>query len=359
MTQTKPSQGPLPITLDVGKVDGQWFLDWWTKDVKTKIDSRKPTFNGYKNNRIKKSQDKTLDDVVFEALGSIRNVKDFVLCESGINSFKAKLWKNSDPFDRERWMKIAELAASGEIPSNEHLSGVRTVLAVFDYMENAEVKSRMQQSIQNVKIELGNVKQLTDNNLPKTTTGVEVDLSAAWMDFMDKQLKRFHTKGQAWLKEMIKYGLGEYQKAVKDLDEQQKLMVKGESAVEADKRMVIRNKAVQEVTAQEIEEKKARAELDKANQSMETENKRIKGIKDSAKRKAEKKTKKYQALEKDIKDAKAKLETAKRAKNRAKRSVARNDKSLIVTEIADLKKDIGYLEVFEKASLIIKVPKAE
>lgn len=108
-------------------VDDKWFYDWWNKDVKTAIDSRQPTFKDYENSKQSKMQDKSLNDVIFEALGSTRNVKDFVLCEKGINGFKANLWADTAPAAEEKWISTTKMSATGELPSNEHLSGLRTV----------------------------------------------------------------------------------------------------------------------------------------------------------------------------------------------------------------------------------------
>ena len=82
-------------------------------------------------------------------------------------------------------------------------------MAVYEYMNTPEVAKRMQQTINNVKTELKNVKHLTNNQLPKNDKGVDVDLSVAWNDFTNKQLERSPKRGSDWLKDMIKDGLTE------------------------------------------------------------------------------------------------------------------------------------------------------
>lgn len=121
ISKKKVDRDPIKLSADV---DESWFYDQWTKDVSTKkIKSRPHKFTGYTD------QDKitTLSDLVMEALGSKKNVDDFVLCEKGVNMMKAKLWGNEAPFGEGRWQKLAKEAADGAIPSTEHLSGMRTV----------------------------------------------------------------------------------------------------------------------------------------------------------------------------------------------------------------------------------------
>jgi hypothetical protein len=167
LTKTPSPKNPVPIKLRAGTVHYTWFTEWWNKDIQAKIDSRPTKFVGYKNASLALSKDKTLNNIVFEAMGSVRNVDDFLLCEYGINNIKASLWSNQAPIGEKDWRKTAKFAATGQLPFNEHLSGMRTVLAVYEYMNQPEVTKRMQKTIRNVKTELGNVKHLTNNNSRK------------------------------------------------------------------------------------------------------------------------------------------------------------------------------------------------
>lgn len=94
------------------------------QDVKSSIASRPQIWPGY--NPVKQP-DSTINDLIFEALGSEDNVEDFAICELGINSFKAKLWSGSDPVVTKDWQKMAKEASDGSIPASEHLSQLRTV----------------------------------------------------------------------------------------------------------------------------------------------------------------------------------------------------------------------------------------
>lgn len=107
-------------------VDISFFTkNWSTKDsnVQKQIASRPTPFSGYSPSTALSS----LNDLVFEAMGSKSNTADFVLCEEGVNSMKAKLWSHVSPFTSTKWQDIARNAADGSIPSNRHLSGMRSV----------------------------------------------------------------------------------------------------------------------------------------------------------------------------------------------------------------------------------------
>ena len=123
MTGTKPKLSKNLVTMST-KVDSKWFQTWMRQDVKASIATRPNVWNGY--NTVKQPES-TLNDLIFEALGSQDNVEDFAICELGINSFKAKLWSGSDPVVTKDWQKMATDASDGSIPANEHLSQLRTV----------------------------------------------------------------------------------------------------------------------------------------------------------------------------------------------------------------------------------------
>jgi hypothetical protein len=93
VTQTKDEDNPKLIKLRQS-VDSQWFIDHWNAKHPVEVQSRPgpPTYPPPNN-----PKDESINDLVFEALGSKTNAKDFVLCESGINSAKGKLWSNKNP----------------------------------------------------------------------------------------------------------------------------------------------------------------------------------------------------------------------------------------------------------------------
>jgi hypothetical protein len=366
LTQTPSSKNPSPIKLRAGTVHYTWFTEWWNKDIQARIDSRPTKFVGYKNANLASSKDKTLNNIVFEAMGSVRNVDDFLLCEYGINNLKASLWSNSAPINEDHWKNTAKFAASGQIPSNEHLSGMRTVLAVYEYMNQPEVTKRMQKTIRNVKIELGNVKHLTNNKLPKNSQGVEVDLSTAWIDFMDQQLEKFRVRGEEWLKDAVTFGLAEYKKALVILENEQKTITAEKNEkdpkkkkAQEDKRTKARNKAVQGVTAKSDNLDKMEKIFNDAKEDLQTAETILEKIADRAKKEAEKKVQRWEEKITKFRSARAKLTSAKKQYGKAERELCKHDDTLLRLEIENLTKDIGYLEAFGKAGRALKMPKAE
>jgi hypothetical protein len=366
LTQTPSSKNRNPIKLRAGIVHYTWFTEWWNKDLQAKIDSRPTKFVGYKNADLASSKDKTLNNIVFEAMGSVRNVDDFLLCEYGINNLKASLWSNQAPIREDHWRNTAKFAATGQIPSNEHLSGMRTVLAVYEYMNQPEVTKRMQKTIRNVKIELGNVKHLTNNKLPKNSQGVEVDLSAAWIDFMNQQLERFRVRGEEWLKDAVAFGLTEYKKALVILETEQKTIIAEKNEKDPkkrkehdDKRNIARNKAIKDVTAKSDNLDKMAKLFNDAKEELQTVETILEKIADRAKKEAEKKAQKWNEKKKKFESSRTKFRNAKKQYGRAERELCKHDDTLLRLEIENLTKDIGHLEAFGKAGKALKMPKAE
>ncbi|XPS98960.1 hypothetical protein M3J09_008147 [Ascochyta lentis] len=136
----------------------------------------------------------TINDLVFEALGSNNNRDDFVLCEEEINGYKARIWNQKNAMAPAKYKKAVTDGVSGATGSNVYLSGLRNTLAVFEYMNNADVKFRFQASIKNVGIELKNVEHLTKEKM---------DLSKEWQDFMKTHLAGVEKKAKEWFSDRI------------------------------------------------------------------------------------------------------------------------------------------------------------
>lgn len=102
--------------------DGVFFQDYWTKEYTvTQVSTRK------NKPPMETGKRKTLNDLVFEALGSSFNRKDFVLCDKEINSYKERIWLKNNPMDRAKVQIYLEDAVSGALPSTYILSVLRTV----------------------------------------------------------------------------------------------------------------------------------------------------------------------------------------------------------------------------------------
>jgi hypothetical protein len=134
-TKTPNKNNPKPVKLSM-TVNDSWFQEQWMKRYPAKVPARPKPANGY-NPPVPK--DASINDIVFEALGSKTNAKDLVLCEKAINSVKMYLWSNKNPMDPTNAKNIATAASDGAIPSTWHLSAMRTVrVPPFDTTKSAD-----------------------------------------------------------------------------------------------------------------------------------------------------------------------------------------------------------------------------
>lgn len=99
-----------------------FFADWWNKDLD-------PTEVANRPNKplITMGDQITLNNLVFEALGSNNNREDFVLCEEEINGYKARIWNKKAPMGAGRYKIAVKDALNGATDSNMYLSGLRSV----------------------------------------------------------------------------------------------------------------------------------------------------------------------------------------------------------------------------------------
>ncbi|KAJ4359596.1 uncharacterized protein N0V89_000151 [Didymosphaeria variabile] len=138
----------------------------------------------------------SLNDLIFEALGSDNNLHDFVMCEDSINSFKMRMWKGEAPMALTTYNDAVTAAMKGQLPSSAYMSALRGVVAVYRYMSDPQVKSRMNEAITNVEIELQNVQHLTGTNL-------QTNLAKAWRTYMRDRVADIGTDGKKWLQARI------------------------------------------------------------------------------------------------------------------------------------------------------------
>jgi hypothetical protein len=99
-----------------------FFENFWNKDFDAaRVNSRPSKFLTTKSTRS------TLNDLVFEALGSNLNREDFVVCEEEINGYKARIWNTKSPMDNNDYIKAVISATEGAVGSNVYLSPLRSV----------------------------------------------------------------------------------------------------------------------------------------------------------------------------------------------------------------------------------------
>ncbi|KAJ4354550.1 uncharacterized protein N0V89_006287 [Didymosphaeria variabile] len=195
---------------DAGKVEGSWFEKWWNEDLST---NAVPV-----GTRTNKATDLTtgndlgiqtsINDLVFQALGSMENRADFVLCDSEINTFKMRTWMKHNYMELRKFENLLEDFIEGAMHSNEVLSIFRTIFGVFSYMNKQEVKDRLIHSYENVRKELSNIPQLTQENK---------DLDRKWTAFMEGHLESIGNHGKNWLTGRYTATKAAYQSAINAL----------------------------------------------------------------------------------------------------------------------------------------------
>lgn len=112
-----------------GQVKGSWFEEWWNKKLDDdKVKKRKSKALEYKSGKELEPQ-KSINDLVFQALGSTKNRADFVLCDSEINTYKMRTWMQHNYMDLKKFDKMLEEFKRGGEPSAAVISVFRTVRA--------------------------------------------------------------------------------------------------------------------------------------------------------------------------------------------------------------------------------------
>lgn len=95
---------------------------WWNKELDPATVASRPN-----KPLISMGNQKTINHLVFEALGSNNNREDFVLCEEEINGYKARLWNTNNPMAVTVYKKAVTDALSGGTDSSLYLSALRSV----------------------------------------------------------------------------------------------------------------------------------------------------------------------------------------------------------------------------------------
>lgn len=128
----------LEDTVKNSNIDGGFFQQWWNMNIDfNTLYSRPATPQApiamWKASTAKAPKvalpDKwrTLNNLVFNALGSAKNRKDFVLCDYEINSAKEKLWHGKSPIEEDKFKEIADDVAKGALTSDVLFSSIRLV----------------------------------------------------------------------------------------------------------------------------------------------------------------------------------------------------------------------------------------
>ncbi|KAL5383995.1 hypothetical protein PMIN03_008191 [Paraphaeosphaeria minitans] len=278
ITSTRNPRDPRPVRLN-GGVSAAWISQHWNRKDPATVQSRpRPAFNTPSN-----PADESINDIVFEALGSKNHPEDFVLCEAGINMAKMRLWSNQNPFAPDRIERFARDAAIGATDSANHFTALRTVLAAIDYMRVVDGKFDSEKMKVQQELDPANIRHITNNDPPKDDKGKVVDLSKLWDEYIDKELFRYETKGVEWLDHQLTIAVPLYDREFKLLKvEERKLatqerLARGGNARHQqarNARTTQRNQLIGTVSARRVSVRQATANLKAANLALEALQKR-------------------------------------------------------------------------------------
>ncbi|KAJ4985095.1 mutanase [Stagonosporopsis vannaccii] len=338
--------------------DSVFFQDYWIKEFTvTQVSKRtnKPP--------IEMGKRKTLNDLVFEALGSSFNRNDFVLCEKEINSYKERLWSRTNPMDKGKLKIYLQDAVSGALPSTYFLSVLRTTLATFNYLEHPTVSRRMQNDVKHVQIELRNIKQLTGKDVT-TTTGQVLDMPSLWVEFMNKQLAAVEKFGKDWLNVQLKEADRLYDTHMTSLKQQLAQLQQDDKKIGAAKTKYDSDRKTK-TQKLEVELKQKDTAVAKAVKDEAAARKVVKDIEDKIDAEPKQAQKKVIRTKEDLDGKKRLLDGAERVHLEALRARNLKERELHVlwpqavqALVANVKADQDQLAAYKLAVTKVKLPKA-
>ena len=108
-------------------VEGSWFEEWWTKELDDKKVEERTSKALIFESKAELGPQPTINDLVFQALGSNDNRGDFVLCNKEINTYKMRTWSKHNYMDPKKFDELLIDFQKGAVDSREVLSIFRVV----------------------------------------------------------------------------------------------------------------------------------------------------------------------------------------------------------------------------------------
>jgi hypothetical protein len=229
-------------------------------------------------------------------------------------------------------------------------------------MNTPEVVQRLQETVKNVKIEFGNFKFITGEDV-RNVKGNPVNLPSLWVEFMDKQLKKFTEDGTKFVKDQVDFALPKYKAHLADLRQAEKRILDEEASKNTPTGKGAIERRVQEHNALVKKLPALKTALSQAESRLETTKKAVdvaKKAMDSAS------AANRSALRADHKaKLRAKIQAASVhykalvAKGRQERDIIKLRQTDLAALIKDLEADIKQMADYRAAAVAMKVPKAE
>lgn len=229
-------------------------------------------------------------------------------------------------------------------------------------MNTPEVTKRLQESIRNVKIEFGNFKAITGEDV-KNTSGRPVDLPALWVEFMSAQLKTFTKSGTEYLSRQIAFALPLYKAHVAELRQALKRLTDEDAAKATppgkavlDRRIATHNALVTSLPAKITALSQCEVKLASAKKASEAATAAAKAatLANRSRLLADKQAKSNAKKLAVISHYKALV-----AKGRHEEDIIKLRPADLTALIRDLEADIKQMMDYSAAAAAMKVPKAE
>jgi len=230
------------------------------------------------------------------------------------------------------------------------------VLQVYNYLNEKEVTDRLQNAVENVRLELSNVKDLTNQ---------DVELAKPWFDFMKTRLANIETHGEAWLKTWIPKAVAKYED---DLEKLNDLLKEQETKRKKDPAAFDKS-ATAKLTSLKKDHTAAKEDLEDLMKQIEKQKKAIRKLKDDH----EQLNQQTPPTAKVVADQKKELAAENTKLNKLKKQVFQKQvligkarRAASTTQPADTKKEINQVEEiikhltkFTADAKKIKMPKAK
>lgn len=138
-------------------------------------------------------------DTCLALLGSMQNLTGLVVCDSSLNTMKTRIYKLMNPVGEIRWNNWCVFPSVASL--QYALSSIQTVMAVFDYYDDPNVKDRHQLVYEDVmdemiRFEVSYMVQFGDL-LSETISG---QWQRRWHEFMTAQFLRVEIHTRMWLR---------------------------------------------------------------------------------------------------------------------------------------------------------------
>lgn len=217
----------------------------------------------------------------------------------------------------------------------------------------------MQNEIQNVKTELGNVniKSIVrdDAHMPRDKDGNIADLGELWQEYMQKLLARFERKGVNWLKKQIHHALSRYEEELQRLQKYVSRFKAEEDELSRAKKQEMKNKRIEKENTYKTRLnllKKELAAAIKIQTNRKTEfneiAKQVLALDDKEEQNDKKVELKYEDARKASRAADDKAYEAKKKVGLMNRKIIQTDPKEFRFLVQDVKDDIAQLVAYQK-----------